>query len=52
MSQFLGRIVFEVIGEGIAMCFEPFFKRRRAVSYSSSPEVATKRSRRRRKGQA
>ncbi len=52
MSEFLGRLVFEVIGEALAMFFEPFFKRRRAVSHSSSPEVATKRGRRRRKGQA
>ncbi len=52
MNEFLGRLVFEVIGEGIAMLFKPFFKRRLAVSHSTSPEVATKRSRRRRKGQA
>ncbi len=52
MSQFFGRLIFEVLGEGISMMFEPFFKPRRAVRHVVSSDVASKRSRRRNGGKA
>ena len=52
MSEVLGGLLSQVLGEFFEMILGPFFKRRRAVSHTVSPEGATKRSRRRRKGQA